>query len=221
MASAATVSDLPPGIDGDWIHYNSGGGDNYEWLPFALRKQYTNAYVVDKENKRVLLGFKKRGFGKSMYNGFGGKVEPGESRIQAAQRELYEEAGINAELHHAGVLFFVNVGDEVAFHIDIYRANTWTGQPTESDEMRPQWFQISSTPLDTTTITKGPSEHSQSTADSEYPAIPFDEMWETDRYWLPLLLSDIPFYGRADFAYIDDTWVPRRWWYGVPPSHAK
>lgn len=32
---------------------------------------------------RVLLGMKKRGFGMGKYNGFGGKVEPGES-IEAA-----------------------------------------------------------------------------------------------------------------------------------------
>jgi 8-oxo-dGTP pyrophosphatase MutT (NUDIX family) len=31
---------------------------------------------------------KKRGFGAGYYNGFGGKVEPGESIEQAAQREV-------------------------------------------------------------------------------------------------------------------------------------
>lgn len=37
---------------------------------------------------QLLLGYKKRGFGKDMYNGFGGKVEPGESVSEAAHREL-------------------------------------------------------------------------------------------------------------------------------------
>lgn len=35
---------------------------------------------------RVLLGMKKRGFGAGKWNGFGGKVQPGETIEQAAHR---------------------------------------------------------------------------------------------------------------------------------------
>lgn len=34
----------------------------------------------------ILLGLKKRGFGEGKWNGFGGKVEPGETIHQAAAR---------------------------------------------------------------------------------------------------------------------------------------
>ena len=44
----------------------------------------------------VLLGEKKRGFGEGFYNGFGGKVEEGETVEEATLRELEEEAGIKA-----------------------------------------------------------------------------------------------------------------------------
>ena len=40
-------------------------------------KLLTLVIPVD-DGKRVLLGLKKRGFGEGYYNGFGGKVEPGE-----------------------------------------------------------------------------------------------------------------------------------------------
>lgn len=40
-------------------------------------KIFTLMFVV--EDNRVLLGFKKRGFGSGKYNGFGGKVELNES----------------------------------------------------------------------------------------------------------------------------------------------
>ena len=40
-------------------------------------KLLTLVIPVD-DDKRVLLGLKKRGFGEGYYNGFGGKVEPGE-----------------------------------------------------------------------------------------------------------------------------------------------
>ena len=41
-------------------------------------KLLTLVIPVDDDDKRVLLGLKKRGFGEGYYNGFGGKVEPGE-----------------------------------------------------------------------------------------------------------------------------------------------
>lgn len=40
---------------------------------------------------KVLLGRKKRGFGVSKWNGFGGKIEAGETFLQCAVRELREE----------------------------------------------------------------------------------------------------------------------------------
>lgn len=43
--------------------------------------------IVEK-NGRLLLGLKKTGFGSGYYNGFGGKVEPGETIAQAAHREV-------------------------------------------------------------------------------------------------------------------------------------
>ena len=52
---------------------------------FTVTNQLTNT---------ILLGYKKRGFGAGMYNGFGGKVESGESIEAGAQRELLEECGL-------------------------------------------------------------------------------------------------------------------------------
>lgn len=42
--------------------------------------------VLIRDQDRVLLGQKKRGFGLGKWNGFGGKVELGESMIDAAKR---------------------------------------------------------------------------------------------------------------------------------------
>ena len=42
--------------------------------------------VLIREPSRVLLGMKKRGFGEGRWNGFGGKVEQGETITQAAYR---------------------------------------------------------------------------------------------------------------------------------------
>ena len=42
--------------------------------------------VLIREPTRILLGMKKRGFGQGRWNGFGGKVEKGETIHQAAIR---------------------------------------------------------------------------------------------------------------------------------------
>ncbi|CAN0261386.1 unnamed protein product, partial [Ectocarpus fasciculatus] len=61
----------------------------------------------DDDAKEILLGMKKRGFGEGKWNGFGGKVESGESVDEAAKRELMEEAGVTArELSLRGRLIF-------------------------------------------------------------------------------------------------------------------
>jgi len=46
------------------------------------------------QHQKVLLGMKKRGFGKGRWNGFGGKVAEGESIEEGTQREVQEECGI-------------------------------------------------------------------------------------------------------------------------------
>jgi len=194
---------IPQGIEGHWSHYMSGGIE-YDWFPINRRKSYTNVFIVNQN--RLLLGYKKRGFGKGKYNGFGGKVEPGETSIEAAQRELREEAGVQAPLYPAGTLLFLSEGEEWAFHIDIYRADTFTGTITESDEMRPEWFAFSADPDSQDTGTSEPES---------YRPIPFDDMWDTDRFWMDLLLSKTLFYGRADFGRQGENFVVRRWWYGV------
>ena len=50
----------------------------------AQNKISTLAFV--RESARILLGYKKRGFGEGRWNGFGGKVEPGEMIEEAAKR---------------------------------------------------------------------------------------------------------------------------------------
>jgi len=122
----------------------------------------------------VLLGMKKKGFGEGRWNGFGGKVEGGESIEEAARREVLEEAGITVrDIEHAGQLDFHFENEENVLEVHVFRGNSFEGEPRESEEMRPQWFSVEE--------------------------IPFDTMWPDDKYWIPLFLAGKKFRGKFLF----------------------
>ena len=101
----------------------------------------------------MLLGMKKRGFGQGRWNGFGGKVEVGESVEQAALRELWEEAGVVPKhnlLRRMGEIDFefqdTSVSDPL--RVFLFVCDGVHGQPRESDEMIPKWFPLNQVPFD-------------------------------------------------------------------------
>lgn len=125
----------------------------------------------------ILLGeIKKNGVLNGRINGFGGKVEKGETIEDAAVRELGEEAGIiPVDMKKRGELFFEFDPDGNPFvgkpvlEVHVYCAKEFKGDPLETDEMRPKWFL-----------------HSE---------IPFERMWPDDPHWLPMLLEGKSFKG--------------------------
>jgi len=153
-----------------------------------------------------------------LYNGFGGKIDPGETAAEAAARELQEEAGITALLEHRGTLFFSSANSKEAAYIEIFYAEDYSGTVTESEEMRPQWFAIGKALITDTPGRDGQGARGASNHDPEEPAefapIPFHTMWEDDPLWLPLLLAGRHFIGRVDFG--PDGHL-QKWWFGVKP----
>ena len=126
------------------------------------------------QHPKILLGLKKRGFGSGRWNGFGGKVKDGESIADAARREVAEEAGIMvSDPVRTGIMEFEFKGNPEILEMHIFRAVNFTGEPRESEEMKPQWFSIDE--------------------------IPFHQMWPDDAYWMPLFLSGKKFRGRFLF----------------------
>ena len=141
-----------------------------------MKKQLTLCIV--QRPPRVLLGMKKRGFGAGRWNGFGGKLDPGETVEVAMRREMREEVGIELQnLDKIGILDFEFQGKPEILQVHIFRSDDFSGEPLESEEMKPQWFH----------------------ADE----IPFDQMWPDDRHWLPLFLSGKKFIGRFLFGDAD------------------
>lgn len=68
-------------------------------LPCPLAPLSPSAAAVSLSSSpyaRLLLGLKKRGFGQGKWNGFGGKLDEGESPRQAAIREMKEESDVES-----------------------------------------------------------------------------------------------------------------------------
>jgi 8-oxo-dGTP diphosphatase/2-hydroxy-dATP diphosphatase len=127
------------------------------------------------QHPKVLLGMKKKGFGTGRWNGFGGKVQVGETIEDAARRELFEEAGVEVEnIEKHGVIDFEFEGNPEILEVHIFKANDFSGEPVESEEMRPQWFFVDE--------------------------IPFKDMWPDDIYWVPLFLKGKKFKGKFKFG---------------------
>uniref|UniRef100_A0A674A8G1 Oxidized purine nucleoside triphosphate hydrolase n=1 Tax=Salmo trutta TaxID=8032 RepID=A0A674A8G1_SALTR len=113
----------------------------------------------------VLLGMKKRGFGAVKWNGFGGKVQPGETIEEAARQELQEESGLTVDaLDKIGNIKFELIGETELRDVHVFRADNYNGEPTESDGI-----------------------HSQSHA--FYLGYPSGQMWVDDILWFPLMLQ--------------------------------
>lgn len=139
-------------------------------------KRIESTLLILRDGDKILLAKKKRGFGEGLYNGVGGKLKKGESVLDAMIRETQEEIGVTPTTYEKyGINEFLEfVNDEetnLVFHLFI--ATEWEGEPTESEEMVPEWFDIDS--------------------------IPYDKMFKDDRYWLPLVLEGKKVRGKFEF----------------------
>jgi len=141
-------------------------------------KKILTLCVIHKHAK-VLLGMKKRGFGQGKWNGFGGKIQEGETIESAAIREVKEETGIVVKsMEKSGIIEFKFLDNPEILEVHIFKVHKFNNEPFESEEMRPKWFQIKE--------------------------IPFHQMWPDDKYWLPLLLQNKKFKGKFLFNHLDE-----------------
>lgn len=138
-----------------------------------MKKKILTLCLV-RNDTHILLGMKKRGFGAGLWNGFGGKVEDGESIQDAAIREVQEESGVTVtKLIEAGILEFVFLTKEELLEVHVFEGKEVVGEATETEEMKPHWFPLNE--------------------------IPYDDMWQDDKYWMPAFLDDKKFEGRFTF----------------------
>ena len=141
--------------------------DQIDW-PNWKPTEYANLCFVIRGGQ-ILLIRKKRGLGAGKINGPGGRLEKGETAEQAAIRETQEEIGVTPTgLEYVGELFFQFL-DGYKLHVAVFAASGCEGELIETDEATPIW--------------------------TDLERIPYDEMWQDDPYWLPLVLKRERFRG--------------------------
>ena len=135
----------------------------------------TTLLFIIKDDK-ILLAMKKRGFGVGLYNGVGGKMQDGETIFETMIRETKEE--INVEPIDAKLVGIIDFdlylkGENVIEKVHIFVAHNYKDDLQESEEMKPEWFDINK--------------------------IPYEKMFDDDLLWLQDVVNGKLVQGKVKF----------------------
>jgi len=126
----------------------------------------TLGFLFESDGSRMLLGRKKKGFGEDYYTGIGGKIEKDETIEEAAVREFQEEVIVTPNgLREVGELTFLFLERPQSWNqrVYVFRTNSWEGTPTETEEIKPYWFDVDD--------------------------LPYSVMWDDAKAWMPYMLE--------------------------------
>ncbi|MDP2874377.1 MAG: 8-oxo-dGTP diphosphatase [bacterium] len=126
--------------------------------------------------KLVCLAEKRRGFRQGKLNGYGGKLEEGETIEACALRETTDESGISPlQIRKVGEVYFHD--PDLIHECHVFVCEQWEGEPVDTDEMvLPHWYRLEE--------------------------IPFERMGQADPLWIPRVLNGERI--RAKFYFDED-----------------
>ena len=121
----------------------------------------------------VLLAQRKTGVSVDKLNAPGGAVTFGETALRGAARLVQQTVGVTPVLSEplGEVLYHHPVHGN--WKVTVFRTESFTGDPVETDTMVPVWV-----PVD---------------------AVPYDRMWAGDDEWLPYVVANEPFMAELWF----------------------
>ena len=137
--------------------------NNIDWASWQPDERAVIVYITDRKQGKVLLIMKKKGLGKGKVNAPGGRLEKGESPLQAGIRECQEEVGITPLRPEKRMELHFQFTSGYALYGEAFFTDSWEGIERPSDEADPFWCDLDK--------------------------LPWDNMWEDDRRWLPLALE--------------------------------
>ena len=116
------------------------------------------------KGRRLLLKRAARGVSKGKWNAPGGRIETGETPRTNATREVLEETQLKLIhlLSHGTILYFMGGKKKLHTRVHLFSSRDFVGSPRSTLEGEVKWFAIEK--------------------------LPFDEMWDDDRYWINAML---------------------------------
>jgi len=131
-----------------------------------------------RNGNKILLKKANRGISIGKWNGLGGKIEPDETPEQNIIREVFEESGLEIKkpFYHGIVKFYLNGNGKLDWEGHLFSADNFSGKEKSSGEGELKWFGIEE--------------------------IPFDKMWDDDRYYLQHIFDGKKF--DAEFNYDEE-----------------
>jgi len=144
-----------------------GSLDEVDFAHWQPDRVATLLFVV--RRGQVLLIHKRRGHGAGKVNGPGGMVEPGETPLQCALREIEEEVRVRASHVKPRIELRFQDTDGSSMLGYAFKALDCVGVPRGTAEAIPFWCPIE--------------------------RIPYDRMWQDDLVWLRYVFDDAPMQG--------------------------
>ncbi|KMQ51243.1 NUDIX hydrolase [Chitinispirillum alkaliphilum] len=156
-----------------------------DWDSWEFTEQAVLCFVRD--NDQLMLIHKKTGLGKGKINAPGGRIEQGETPLEAAVRETEEETGIiPKDLVLMADLQFIFT-DGYSLRGKVFFAASYTGVMANTPEADPFWCPVHD--------------------------IPYARMWADDILWLPPVLKGKKMTGR--FIFDNDTMLSHQLLEGI------
>lgn len=141
------------------------------WRGFEAIDKAVLTFVQDGD--QLLLMHKKRGLGAGKVNAPGGRLEAGETYLDAAIRECLEEVLVTPlQPRKVGELHF-RFSNGHSIYGEVFWSRAYKGVPGPSEEADPFWCPIRE--------------------------IPWEKMWQDDQVWLPLAIAGHRFRAFFDF----------------------
>lgn len=154
--------------------------EEVDWENWEPSETAVLCYVISEG--KVLLIHKKTGLGTGMVNAPGGRMEEGETPEEAAVRELQEEVGVTpGDLYEVARLSFLFTSG-FSLKGTVFFARSFTGTLRETEEADPFWVPLAD--------------------------IPYNNMWEDDRIWLPKALAG--YYVDGKFIFEDQKMLSKK-----------
>lgn len=151
-----------------------------DWNTWVPEEKAVLCYVHD--SGKVLLIHKKTGLGAGKINAPGGRIQNGETPLQAAIRETREETGITPiRPIQVGELSFVFTNGYSLYGI-VFVAFNFEGREFETPEAAPFWCEAHN--------------------------LPFEQMWADDIHWIPRVFSGE--YIKARFIFDSDVMLDKQ-----------